>query len=362
MMEYENIIKEQFNNIISEEALDELTDRASEITGGISQDFSVAEILNSTIKGESIFTSTDIIESLQDLVLLEVKTALVFCVEILSICIIMGILKGLSSSFNSKSVSDISLLVCTMVIIGITINSFNETYALALESVSIMVNTMEILMPVLVGILIATGSIASGTVLSPLIVSAITFISFTVKKIVLPALFAATLLTLINCLTEKNYVNKLSKLLRNLSVGLTGLMLVLLTGIISIQGLLSETSDGLLINTAKYSLSNFIPIVGSFSSDTVELFLRCMASIKSVVGIFGIIILLLLMAIPLIKILTIAIIYKITAALAEPVTSSKIADGLNDVGSCVISIASIMFFISLLFIIFISTIVNIGGV
>lgn len=362
MMEYENIIKEQFNNIISEDDLNQLTDRASEITGGISQDFSVAGILNSTIKGESIFASTDMIESLQDLVLLEVKAALVLCVEILSICIIMGILKGLSSSFNSKSVSDISLLVCTMVIIGITINSFNETYALALESVSIMVNTMEILMPILVGILIATGSIASGTVLSPLIVSAITFISFTVKKIVLPALFAATLLTLINCLTEKNYVNKLSKLLRNLSVGLTGLMLVLLTGIISIQGLLSETSDGLLINTAKYSLSNFIPIVGGFSSDTVELFLRCMASIKSVVGIFGIIILLLLMAIPLIKILTIAIIYKITAALAEPVTSSKIADGLNDVGSCVISIASIMFFISLLFIIFISTIVNIGGV
>ena len=159
----------------------------------------------------------------------------------------------------------------------------------------------------------------------------------------------------------KNYVNKLAKLLRNLSVGATGVILVILTGIISIQGLLSETSDGILISTAKYSMSNFIPIVGGFTSETVELFLKCMGTIRNVVGIFGIIIIVLLMAIPIIKILTISVIYKITAALVEPITESKIADGLNDMGSCIISIASIVFFNSLLFVIFITTIINIGG-
>ena len=181
------------------------------------------------------------------------------------------------------------------------------------------------------------------------------------KTFVLPALFAATILTLINCLTEKDYVNKLAKLIRNAAVTLTGLLLVILAGIINLQGLLTDASDGLLLSTARYSLSTFIPIVGGFTSDTVELFLRCMSTIKSVVGVFGIIIILILLLTPLIKIMVIALIYKITGALAEPMTDSKISAGLNEMGSCVISIGAIMFFTALLFIMFISTIIKIGG-
>lgn len=360
-MEYENILNEQFNNIIDEEMLSGLISDSVEITGGLVEEFSVDKIMESLLSGESIFDYDKMITSLSDLFLLEIKSALVICVEILSICVVIGLLKGLSGSFNSKSVSDIALLICSIVIIGISINSFKDTYALVLSSISTMVNTMEIIMPILIGILISTGSVTSGTVLSPMIIGAITGVSFLIKKFILPALFLSTILSLINCLTEKNYVNKLAKLIRNCSVAVTGALLVILTGVISVQGLLSETSDSLLINTAKYSLSNFIPIVGGFTSDTVELFIKCMSSIKNVVGVFGIIMLVLLLLIPLLKVLIIAVIYKISAALAEPVTDSKIADGLNDMGSCIISISAIMFFTSLLFIIFITTILNIGG-
>lgn len=86
-----------------------------------------------------------------------------------------------------------------------------------------------------------------------------------------------------------------------------------------------------------------------------------MSTIKSVVGVFGIIIILILLLTPLIKIMVIALIYKITGALAEPMTDSKISAGLNEMGSCVISIGAIMFFTALLFIMFISTIIKIGG-
>ena len=360
-MDYENIIKEQFNNVITQEEIDQIVNNSQALTEGFINDFMPQNILDSMLRGDSIFNTDNLINNLIDLFLLEMKSALILCVEIISICIVMGILNGLSSSFNSKSISEISLLICSMVIIGIAIESLKVTYNLSLDTVEAMSNTMTIIMPILIGILISTGSITSGTILSPLIIGSITGISFLIKTFILPALFISTILSLINCLTEKNYVNKLAKLIRNLAVGLTGLLLVLLTGIITIQGLLTETSDGLLINTAKFSLSNFIPIIGGFTSDTVELFLRCMTSIKSIIGIFGIILMVLFLIIPILKILSIAIIYKFTAAIAEPVTSSKIADGLNDMGSCIVSIASIILFTSMLFIMFITVIINIGG-
>jgi len=335
--------------------------QGNEITGGISKNFTVENIFNAMIEGKSIFDNPEIIKDIKELFFYEVKSAVIIGIEIISICIIIGLIKNLSTSFGSKSVTDISLLVCTMIIIGISIENFKLTYNLAIDTVNTMAYTMGIMAPILLGILIATGGVTSGTILSPMIIGSVSGMAFILKTIVLPALFVATVLGLINCLTEKDYVNKLSKLLRNAAVVLTGLLLVILTGIITIQGLLTDTTDSLLINTAKYSLSTFIPIVGNFTSDTVELFLRCMTSIKSVTGIFGIIFLLLLVIVPIIKIVVIAVIYKITAALTEPVTDNKISSGLNDMGSCLISIASIMFFTALLFIMFITTIMKMGG-
>ena len=360
-MNNEDILREQFNNVIDQDLLDEMYKQGNEITGGISKDFTVENIFNAMIDGKSIFDNPEIIKDIKELFFYEVKSAVILGIEIISICIIIGLIKNLSTSFGSKSVTDISLLVCTMIIIGISIENFKLTYNLAIDTVNTMAYTMGIMAPILLGILIATGGVTSGTILSPMIIGSVSGMAFILKTIVLPALFVATVLGLINCLTEKDYVNKLSKLLRNAAVVLTGLLLVILTGIITIQGLLTDTTDSLLINTAKYSLSTFIPIVGNFTSDTVELFLRCMTSIKSVTGIFGIIFLLLLVIVPIIKIVVIAVIYKITAALTEPVTDNKISSGLNDMGSCLISIASIMFFTALLFIMFITTIMKMGG-
>ena len=87
-----------------------------------------------------------------------------------------------------------------------------------------------------------------------------------------------------------------------------------------------------------------------------------MGSIKSVVGVFGLVVLILMMAVPLLKIIVIGGIYKLTSALIDPVTDLKIADGLNDMGNTVISIGAVLFFTSLLFIIFLSIIMKNGGI
>ena len=360
-MDYEKILEEQMNNVVDPEQTGRISENAGRITEGLTDGFTLENIMEATLNGESIFNNQQLIDGLKSLLLYEIRAALVLGVEILIICIIIGLLRNLSSSFGKITMSDISLLVCTMIIIGISLNSFRLAYELAIDSVTTMVSTMEILTPVLLGILISTGSIASGTIMSPVVIGAVTGTGIILKRIILPAMFAATVLALVNCLTEKDYVNKLSKLLRNAALAVTGLILAVLSGIISVQGLITDASDGLLINTAKYSLSTFIPIVGGFTADTAELFVRCMSTIKSIVGVFGIVTLVLVILTPLIKLLVIALIYKVTAAAAEPICDSKISDGLNDMGSCIVSLGAVLFFAALLFIIFITVIIGMGG-
>lgn len=360
-MDFDEIIKEQMKNLIDEEKTDSLSDYASGLTGGISDNFTLDKIVDSTLRGESIFRSEEMIDSLKELFFYELRAALVVGVEILTICVVIGLLRNLTSSFGKKGVSEIAQLVCSMVIIGLAMTNFQTIYQMTIDTVNTITYTMEILLPVLIAVLISMGQVTSGTIMSPLLLTAITIFQTIIKTVIMPAIFLSTVLSLINCLTEKDYVNQLSKFIRQAALFITGIILTLMSGIIAIQGLIAQTSDSLLMGTAKYSLDAFIPIVGGFTADTVELFLKCMGSIKGMVGVFGILTIAVLILTPIIKILAVCVIYKITALLIEPVASKKLSEGVSDMGTSLVTMGAILFFASLLFIIFIASIISLGG-
>ncbi|MEE0514919.1 MAG: stage III sporulation protein AE [Emergencia sp.] len=360
-MDFDEIVKKQMDNLVDEEKTDMLSDYAGNLSGGISDQFTLDKIVDATLSGESIFDSEEMIESLKALFLYEIKAALVVGIEILTVCIVIGLLKNLSGSFGRKGVSDIAGLVCSIVIIGLAVTNFDTVYQLTADSIGTIAYTMEILLPVLVTILISMGQVTTGTVMSPFLLTAITVFQALIKNMILPGIFISTVLSLLNCLTEKDYVNGLSKFIRQASLFLTGIILTLMSGMIAIQGLITKTADGLLMGTAKYSLDAFIPIVGGFTADTVELFLKCMGSIKSVVGIFGILLIVALVLTPIVKILAVAVIYKITSLLIEPVASKKLSQSVSDIGTSLIAMGAILFFASLLFIIFITSVISMGG-
>lgn len=360
-MEFEDIIKEQMNQVIDRDKTASLSEYASELTNGISDYFTIENILDATLEGKSIFSSPELIDGIKTLFLYELKAAAVVSIEILGICIIIGLFDNLSGAFGKKSAGEIGSLTCAIIIAGIILVNFQDVYAIAVNTMNTMTYTVEILVPILIGILVSMGKIVSGTILSPLLLTSVAIFQNIIKNIIFPALFISTVLSILNSLTEKNMVNQSAKLIRNLAIFITGLLLTLMSGIISIQGLITKTSDGLIMGTAKYSLDAFIPIVGGFTADTIELFLSCMGAIKSVVGIFGIMLILTLLFIPIIKTILIALIYKITAALIEPLTSKRIVQSVEETGSVLIILSAILFFASLLYIIFLTSIMRIGG-
>ena len=182
-------LKKQLENIIDTEKTTDLSEYASQLTGGISDYFTLDEILHATLEGKSIFDQPELIESLKDLLLLEVRSAMVISIEILGICIIAGLLKNMSGSFASKGVSDIASFICMISIVGVTILHFDEVYDMTLDAMKTMTYTMEILLPVLIGILIAMGQVTTGTIMSPLLLTIVTTFHHIIKNIILPAVF-----------------------------------------------------------------------------------------------------------------------------------------------------------------------------
>ena len=359
-MEYREIIEQRLGELDLSE-LESVFEESGTYGSEIFGDITVGGIVDNFLNGEPLFDTGAIITGIKDLFLYEMKSALILGVEIVTISIIIGLLKSMASSMGEKAVSNLGMVVSTYFIIGLCLNNFTITFQMCRDTINTMTYTMQILLPILIPLLIAIGGITSGSILNPVIMGAITAINTILSNFILPAVFVSTIFFMVNSMTEKDYVNKLAIFIRGAATFACGICVTFFTGITAIQGFVTESADGILVNTARFSINNFVPIVGGFAADSVDMVLSCIGLIKNGISIFGVIIILALLAVPLIKMLVIAVIYKITAIVTEPLGNKQTSECLNQMGNSVITMAVILFLTSLMFLIFITIIIGIGG-
>ena len=348
-MDYEAVIDAQLDSMELSE-LENAMEEASD-AGGVFDGMTVNDIVNNLLNGEPVFDSDKIMENLLNLFMMEVKSSIFLGCEILSVCIVMGLLTGFSDSFGRKTVSSLGNVICSCVIIALCMGNFYQTYEYCQDTMDTMTSSMEILLPIMIPLLIATGGVSSGSILSPAMAAAVTGFNFVMQHVILPLVFISALFILINSITEKDYVKKLSVFLRRGAIFLTGFIITVFSGIMAVQGIVTKSADGILINTTRFSLDNFVPIVGGFAADSLEM----------VMSLIGIIIILSLLALPVIKILAVAAVYKITAIAAEPVTSKNISDCLNEIGTAAVTMTVVLSTGAVMFLIFITIIMGMGG-
>jgi len=209
--------------------------------------------------------------------------------------------------------------------------------------------------------LIAIGVVTSGSVLNPVITGATAAVNTVLSNFILPAVFISTVFFMVNSMTEKDYVNKLAVFIRGAATFLCGICVTFFAGVTVVQSFVTESADGVIADTARYSISNFVPIIGGFASDSVDMMLSCVNIIKNGVGILGVIVIIAVLLVPLIKILAIAVVYKITAIITEPLGNKQVSECLSQMGNSVITMAVILFLTSMMFLIFIAVIIGIGA-
>ena len=92
------------------------------------------------------------------------------------------------------------------------------------------------------------------------------------------------------------------------------------------RGAVAPVADGVALRAAKFLTSNVVPVIGSMFANAVEVVVGGSLLIKNTVGMFGMLIIFLLVALPIIKIWAIVLIYRIVAALVEPISDKRIAE------------------------------------
>lgn len=271
-------------------------------------------------------------------------------------------LQTLQNAFEQKTVSKVAYSVVFMVLIIIALNSFHIVISYTLEAITAMTGFIIALVPLLIALIASSGGLVSAAFFHPIILFLMNTSGLLIQYIVLPLLFLSAILSIVSTLSEHYKVTQLAALLRNVSIGILGIYLTVFLGVISVQGATAAVTDGIAIRTAKFVTGNFIPVIGRMFTDATDTVITASVLLKNTVGILGVATLILLAAFPAVKILSIAIIYKLAAALLQPLGGGTVIKCLDIISKSIIYIFAALAIVSFMFFLSITVIIAAGNI
>ena len=334
-------------------------DEANKYSNDVLKDIDIQELLNNAIKGE--LDTNQLLKNIFPLLGTEIKEALKVMGSILIIVLIHSVLKSISDNLNNKSVAQITYYVQYILIATVIMTNFSSIITLTKEAVGNMISFIQLLFPLLMTLMLASGSVVSVNLVQPIILFIINLISNIFQSIIIPIILVGTALAIVSKISDRIQIDKLSKFLKSSSVWVIGILLTIFVGVLSIEGTLGSSVDGITAKTAKAAVSSFIPVVGKVLGDAVDTVIGCSAILKNAIGIVGVIVVIAICITPILKLAIITIIYHLTAALCEPIADSKIVSLITQMADTFKILLAILCSISVMLIIGITLVINISN-
>lgn len=310
--------------------------------------------------GEGNISYKKIISGVISFLFKEVKTVLSLSISIIVIAIICSLIKNLQSAFSNEGISNIAFFACYAILIILLSKSFIVSIGIATDIIKELADFMSALLPVLVIMLGAVGGFTQVATMDPIIMGATLIIPRIYINLILPLILISFVLDFTNNISTDYKIGNLCKLIKQSTIWIQGIILTIFIGILTVRGISSSTIDAVTLKTAKYAIDNFIPIVGKAFSDAIASVAGYALIIKNAVSSIGLLIIILLMIYPVVKLILISFVYKLTAAVIEPISDKRIVSSIESAGNSLILLMSCVLSISLMFFVLLSIMASAG--
>lgn len=320
----------------------------------------VSYIKNYISTGKGNLSFSKICDAAFSLLFKEVKTVLSMCIIIVVIGIICSLIKNLQSAFSSESISEIAFYACYALMIIVLTRTFIISLDLAKDIITQISGFMSKLLPILVVMLGVVGGFTESATMDPIVLGTTIIIPKIYLNIILPLILITFVLQFTNNISTEPKISNLCSLVKSSVLWIQGLILTVYIGLLTVRGITASTIDAVTLKTAKFTIDNFIPIVGKTFSDAIASVAGYSLIIKNAIGSVGLLVLILIILYPIIKIFLSSIILKISSSLLEPIADKRITKAVFSAGDSLILILSSVLCVSLMFFVLIAMMVSAG--
>ena len=329
----------------------------SSVRENIGEDFNFKNMANEIINKNNI-NYKKIFMKLLDLFFKEISFAIKGAITIFIVVVIMAVLSNLELEKKSE-ITKIAHLACFIVIATITIATFVDTVKMLTNVVHTQTTLMQVISPFLLAVLIATGKITTTGIIQPLLLFLASFVGGVITYFVIPLLSISVAFNVICSISENIKLEKMSKIFSSVSLWTVGVVLTVFLGVLSLETSLSTSVDTLGVKTTQAAVSNFVPVVGKFFSDSLEVVVGATKIIGKTGGVIGIIGIIVVAIVPIFKLASIMGIYMLLAALVEPISNDELTSKyLSSIANTYKTMLGVLIGITILFVISTGIILN----
>lgn len=333
--------------------------QAQEYTGDFFDDMDLSDMFNQAVQGK--VNNQTIYKKIIKILGNEVSSNLKILISILVIIVIHGILKSITDSLENSNVSQIIYFVQYILIVTLIMSNFTEIIKLIKETANNLVGFINLLMPLLLTLMVYTGNITTSSVLEPIVLFISNFIGNIIVDALIPIVLIIVVFSIISKISDRVQVEKISKFLKSGVVWFLGIVLTIFVGVVSLEGTLSSSVDGVTAKTAKAVVSSVIPVVGKVLGDVVDSVLGCGVVLKNAVGVVGVIVIIGICILPVLKIATLSIMYSLASAVVQPVADDKIVKLLDEMSGVFKLLLAILCSLSVILIIGVTLVIKISN-
>lgn len=270
-------------------------------------------------------------------------------------------MSSISDSLENKSVSQVTYFVELILIITLIVSTFSNCISLVKNTIQNLVGFSNSLIPILMTLMLTTGAITSAGMIQPILLLLINFIGNAISNFILPVVLISTSLNIISQISDEIKISKIPKFLNSATIWVLGIIMTLFVTVLSLEGSLTQTVDGVTAKTTKAAVSTVIPVVGKILGDATDAVIGCAGILKNAVGFVGVIVILGICLSPIIKLTILTITYYLASALCQPIADAKIVNLLGSVADTFKTLLAIIYCVTVLLIVGLTIVIKISN-
>ena len=252
-------------------------------------------------------------------------------VKLLFLILFSAMFSNLSKAFSRDGTSQMGNLCVYLLMAVHTASGFMASLRVTTEGMGNLCGFVSVLLPMYcISIAVVTGSVTAagyyqGTVFL------LGLFELLARVCLIPLAKAYLLIAVASCMQGRPVFRRLLELIVSLFSWIRKTMLGIVIAFGAVQGILAPAIDGLKRTAVVQSVA-VIPGVGNLIGGAWETVLGAGVVLKNSIGLVGVLFLLLVVAVPVLKLALNYLMYRVLAAVTEPVTKEMTEQFLRHVG------------------------------
>ncbi len=270
---------------------------------------------------------------------------------IIALCICYSLISQLSSERN-RSLGGLVHIICFSSVAVIVLKIVLQLMTDVSQTITSVESQMEIIFPIILTLMTAVGSSVTASTFQPLLVILTSGITKLFVSILVPIFIFSVVFGVIGNLSSNVRLDKFAKFFSSLFNWIVGIVFTIFVAFLTLHGLTVSTIDSISLKTAKYAIRSYVPVLGSYLSEGISVIIASSVLIKNAVGVAGLVLLFATIFAPILKIVIVILLLKLSAAILEPLCEKQIheflysiAKSLNMLTICLIAVG-LMYLIS----------------